>query len=120
MQQQKPVKINNPKHHIQVTPPGIFLGKLSVSLLQIGHIKPRPGIKIGITLVWGIKPKLKKYYLGLVVDRDCYMEEEGHSRLVDWEDNYLEDNYLEGSCLEDNCCWEGSCCWEVNLDLAGC
>ncbi len=38
MQQQQPVKMNRPKHQIQVTPPGAFLGKLWVYLLQKGQI----------------------------------------------------------------------------------
>ena len=43
MQQQIPVKMNRQKHQIHVTPPGTFLGKLSVCLLQTGHISPFPG-----------------------------------------------------------------------------
>ena len=38
--------MNKQKHQIHVTPPGTFFGKLSVYLLQTGHIKPLPGISI--------------------------------------------------------------------------
>jgi len=34
MQQHIPVKINSPMHQIQATPPGVFLGKLSISQSQ--------------------------------------------------------------------------------------